>query len=296
MTTRPVGRRAVVALSLLLLSAGLSQAQPLGTYRWQLQPYCNVITVTVVQVGDKYTLDGTDDLCGYDQRAAVSGLAYLNPSGTVGFGLTIVASWSSPVHIGAMISTVSLSGAWSDDFGHGGTFFFNPVAPSGPSRPTTAPTRMSVGHQNWVPYRSSDNLTFQFDSSYLTISKATTGLAFVSVSPSLPVVTDGMLLNLLGVEFCYQASSGAPMQIIELDTTTHLTGPQGSTRRAIDVTDRTDTACRFYPVGVPYTLTPNDTVCLFVSLNFQAPGAIFRIGRTTFIVERTGIPAPASSP
>lgn len=38
-------------------------AQPLGTFRWQLQPYCNVLTLNVVQ-GGVYTLDGTDDRCG----------------------------------------------------------------------------------------------------------------------------------------------------------------------------------------------------------------------------------------
>jgi hypothetical protein len=33
----------------------------LGTYRWQLQPFGNLITVNVTQHGAIYVLDGTDD-------------------------------------------------------------------------------------------------------------------------------------------------------------------------------------------------------------------------------------------
>ncbi len=50
-------------------------AQPLGTFRWQQQPYCNVFTVSVEQNGGIYTLDGFDDQCGAAVRAAVAGLA-----------------------------------------------------------------------------------------------------------------------------------------------------------------------------------------------------------------------------
>ena len=40
-----------------LIVAVAAEAQSLGTFRWQLQPYCNVITVTVVQDGqqEKFT-------------------------------------------------------------------------------------------------------------------------------------------------------------------------------------------------------------------------------------------------
>ena len=54
---------ALIALGLVLSDAS-ANAQSLGTFRWQLQPFCNVITVTVVQQGGTYTLDGTDDRCG----------------------------------------------------------------------------------------------------------------------------------------------------------------------------------------------------------------------------------------
>jgi hypothetical protein len=41
---------------------GAASAQELGTFRWQLPPHCNVLTMTVEQRGATYRLDGTDDL------------------------------------------------------------------------------------------------------------------------------------------------------------------------------------------------------------------------------------------
>ncbi len=46
-------RRVPLALAVscaVLLAAG-ANAQTLGTFRWQLQPFCNVVTVTVIQHG-----------------------------------------------------------------------------------------------------------------------------------------------------------------------------------------------------------------------------------------------------
>ena len=60
--------------------AAPASAQPLGSYRWQLQPYCNVVSLAVTQNGGIYTLDGTDDQCG-SAPAAATGEAFLR-SGT----------------------------------------------------------------------------------------------------------------------------------------------------------------------------------------------------------------------
>src|SRR5262245_48450120 len=91
----------------------VSLAQPMGTFRWQIQPYCNIITLAVVQQGGQYQLDGTDDQCGATQRASVTGLAFQNPDGTIGFGLTIVtAPGGTPVHIDATITIATLGGTW----------------------------------------------------------------------------------------------------------------------------------------------------------------------------------------
>lgn len=120
--------------------AAPAEAQPLGTFRWQLQPYCNVITLTVVQQGGQYQLDGTDNHCGAMQAGSAVGLAFFNPNGSIGFGLTVVtAPGGTPVHVEATIDT-SLSGTWRDSAGNSGTFAFTPagIVPGLPPRPVPA--------------------------------------------------------------------------------------------------------------------------------------------------------------
>jgi hypothetical protein len=65
---------------------GEIHAQPIGTFRWQLAPYCNVLTLTVTQSGAIYTLDGSDVQCGPGQRASAVGTAFANPDGSIGAG------------------------------------------------------------------------------------------------------------------------------------------------------------------------------------------------------------------
>lgn len=111
---------------LLLCVPVLASAQSLGTFRWQLQPFCNVVTVNVIQQGGIYTLDGSDDQCGAAAHATVAGTAILNPNGSVGIGLRIVTAPSGQaVTISAAISMTTLSGQWRDSLGHAGTFAFN---------------------------------------------------------------------------------------------------------------------------------------------------------------------------
>ncbi len=115
----------------LFLAIGLASvataahAQTLGTYAWQLQPYCNVVTLTVTQNGSVYTLDGWDDQCGAAQKAPLVGGATLNPDGSIGFGLHITTvPGGVPVSLDARISVASLSGPWSDSAGNAGTLAF----------------------------------------------------------------------------------------------------------------------------------------------------------------------------
>lgn len=133
-------RQKVLVLAVLALGvwwAAPASAQPLGSYRWQLQPYCNIITVTVVQQGGQYQLDGQDDQCAAAEKASVVGLAFQNPNGTIGFGLTVVtAPAGTPVHVAATISITTLSGTWHDSSGNSGSFTFTPGAGTlGSARP-----------------------------------------------------------------------------------------------------------------------------------------------------------------
>jgi len=117
-----------------LLAAGMAAAQPLGAFRWQLQPYCNVLTLDVVQRGAVYTLDGFDDQCGAGDRASATGTATLNADGSVMIGLTLVTSpGATPTHVSVRLSPTTLSGTWSDTGGLSGPFAFGPPMPAGGS-------------------------------------------------------------------------------------------------------------------------------------------------------------------
>ena len=132
--------------AVMAAEAGSASAQSLGTFRWQLQPYCNVITVNVVQVGSQYQIDGTDDQCGAAQKASVDGLAFPNPDGTIGMGLTIVtAPGGRAVHVDATITLPSASGTWRDAAGASGSFVLTPGAGTGGSPRPTPPAAGAQG-------------------------------------------------------------------------------------------------------------------------------------------------------
>ncbi|MEZ5288676.1 MAG: hypothetical protein R2712_28485 [Vicinamibacterales bacterium] len=136
MSLKLVGPMLVLVVA---FSAASAFAQPLGTFRWQLQPYCNAITVTVTQQGGIYTLVGTDDRCGAAQPGSAIGTAYLMPQGAVGMGITTVLPNGTPVHTEATLSIASLNGTWRDSAGNAGSFTFTPGAPSGGTpRPVSA--------------------------------------------------------------------------------------------------------------------------------------------------------------
>lgn len=146
MSTRVTFTRLLMAGIGILMISGSAWAQPLGSFRWQQQPYCNILTLHVIFEGGNWTLDGTDDLCGAVQKASVTGIAYQNPDGSIGFGLTIVAPDAAATHLNVTLNMVTLGGPWTDSAGNTGTFVFTPAAgvPGSP-RPATSrgPTRVS---------------------------------------------------------------------------------------------------------------------------------------------------------
>jgi hypothetical protein len=136
-----VRRSAIIpALLVAIASPFVAEAQTLGTFRWQLQPFCNIVSVTVTQSGGVYRLEGTDDQCGGGaDMASVIGTAFQNPDGTIGFGLNIVSSpGGAPVHVEAAITLPTLSGSWRDSAGNSGAFVITPAAgTSGSPRPAS---------------------------------------------------------------------------------------------------------------------------------------------------------------
>ena len=126
-------RAASLLVALVLGAATPASAQSLGTFTWQLQPFCNRVTVSVTQNGGIYTLDGYDDQCGAPQRAPLVGLAMPNPDGTIGLGFHIAtAPGGKAVSVESRISLATIGGPWTDGAGNTGTLVLNGAAAGSP--------------------------------------------------------------------------------------------------------------------------------------------------------------------
>ena len=121
---------------LLLLTPAPAAAQVFGTFSWQMLPYCNVVSLTLVNTPAGFTLDGTDNQCGAVNKAGAFGIASFNASGNVTATFSIVATPSgSPVHVSAIISPANGNGTWTDSAGNTGTFALSSAVPGLPARP-----------------------------------------------------------------------------------------------------------------------------------------------------------------
>lgn len=132
-------RLALTALCMTLLAASGASAQVFGTFSWQMQPYCNIVTLTITQIPGGYTIDGNDNQCGVGGKlAGAAGMALLNPDGTVGLEFTIVTAPSGKaVHVSASINPANGSGPWTDSVGNTGNFALGSPG-SGSPRPFPA--------------------------------------------------------------------------------------------------------------------------------------------------------------
>lgn len=131
----------LVVFASLMLNAASASAQTVGTFSWQLQPYCNRLVLTATQHDGVIALAGYDDSCGAGPRGAVTGVAFPNPDGTIGLGLSGVATPRTTVFsyfravpdIYATINLATLSGTWQDTVTQQGTFAFAAMT-GGPRR------------------------------------------------------------------------------------------------------------------------------------------------------------------
>jgi hypothetical protein len=153
--------------------------------------------------------------------------------------------------------------------------------------PTTGNILISTGFGDLRPFHSTDDLSFTYLSSLTSVSKATVGTNFLSIHPSIPTVLYGRSLRLVGVEFCYSASVNAALSAVEINTYTHTAGPGSRDLRFTDTTARTDTACQYYVLPTPVTLTAEDGVNFFIQGNWTVAGTTLGIGRTTFVLRPT---------
>ena len=227
-----------LAVAFALAGVALAGAQTIGTFRWQQQPYCNVITVTVVQAGALYQLDGFDDQCGAPTRAAVTGLAFVNPNGTIGMGLTIVTSpGGMPLHVDASFGLATLSGTWRDSRFSTGAWTFTPgAAAAGVARPAAQPEAPFI--TAWDGLVTSGSVSPAF-SGCLNLGTAGASSVFLAVPvPSGAVLTglrvrtqdttSSQRLTLALVR--YDLTDGGPWAGVAVDSFSSVPGTHVSTR------------------------------------------------------------------
>jgi hypothetical protein len=194
-------RRHIVSLVCVVLgiagaSARDASAQPLGTFRWQLQPYCNVLSLNVIQQGDVFILEGFDDQCaGTGRHTSVVGTGFVNPDGSIGVGLTTVMfPGGAPVHVDARIHVASFSGPWNDSAGNAGGFVFTPAAGIGGERRSgfsngVAPH--SIAREQFEESLLDDlpppeRFTFQSDGSFTVLGEFGPGVPQLVSAPVIP--------------------------------------------------------------------------------------------------------------
>lgn len=112
-----------------------ASAQTLGTFAWQIAPYCNVVRFTVAVDGQAFRLTGFDDQCG-GARLPAAGVATPRGNGTYALTFYVVTPTGLVGHLTAALDPGSISGPWTDSGGATGTLLFNPALPaSGGHRP-----------------------------------------------------------------------------------------------------------------------------------------------------------------
>lgn len=111
------------ALCFTLSAASSASAQVFGTFAWQMQPYCNIISLTLSSSPAGFVLEGTDNQCGAVDKASALGVASFNANGLVNLNFTIVTAPSGrPVHVAAVVNPGTGSGTWTDNGGNTGVF------------------------------------------------------------------------------------------------------------------------------------------------------------------------------
>ena len=140
MTTTTIRRAALAMMLAAAFGASEASAQVFGRFSWLMQPYCNVVTLTVTKIPGGYTLDGNDDQCGVGGKlAGATGMAQTNADGTVGMEFTIVtAPGGKAVHVSASISPATGDGPWTDSVGNSGNLALGSPGMIGSPRPLPA--------------------------------------------------------------------------------------------------------------------------------------------------------------
>lgn len=159
----------------VLLHGSTASAQVFGTFTWQMQPYCNQVTLTITQIPSGYTIDGFDDGCGAPKQASANGQAHINPDGTVGLNFTIgTAPAALGIQVAASLNVATANGSWTDSAGNGGTLVLGAATPGLPVRPVPAGDTRAAS-----PCRTDNTAKRFYDCGNGTVTDAATGLTWL---------------------------------------------------------------------------------------------------------------------
>jgi len=163
--------------------------------------------------------------------------------------------------------------------------------------PVTGQIMITPGNGEWLKRTAIDNTSFDNLGWSVEISKATAGSAWITIQPSIPTVLYGRRMQLVGVDFCYRNSANTDLWDVDIDRFSTTDGIPHYYGLYADGTDRSDTACRYYELTTPYTLTKFDGVVFYAHVNWAVAGAIFEVSRTTFVLQPTDtLTSPFSPP
>lgn len=134
----------ITATTLALPASAQSPVQPvlIGTFHWQLEPFCSTLSLTVIQEAGQYRVQGTEACAPNDLSRSVYGTALLDNAGWVYLSLSAPRLQNSfaGTAIYAWLQLSTLEGGWQDDGGRTG-----PLTPvSGPVAGTNR--RAEVGN------------------------------------------------------------------------------------------------------------------------------------------------------
>jgi hypothetical protein len=164
--------------------------------------------------------------------------------------------------------------------------------------PPPGEIRVNVGPNGWAPFGGYGGIMNQIPLGGR--QEFTVGVQnhtdAVLLTPDFPSALYGRNMSVTGLEYCYRASPPAYISMFRAFASRETTSASASEENllVLDDTDRTDQACRYYPI-TPVTL---DDVVLIVQVNFtwaQPPGSFtyISLGRVTFHLTPTNTPVAA---
>ena len=161
--------------------------------------------------------------------------------------------------------------------------------------PVSGEIRINSGHANWALYDTSEDVYFQHYANITHVHRSSINDTYLTLTPDVPSILFGRRLSLKAVVFCYGTYGNVTIDDVWIK---RLDGEYNAVNILADNTDRTDDACRTYTLSSPHTMGPNQSISLFVNLDFGAVSAsdYLGIGNTTFVFEATDISWTAAAP